>query len=194
MKRKRKTWFGLALGGLLLACCACMVWGASAYLSLMRLRVEVADAGRRVEAASHSRAALVANLSHGLRAFGCLGSPALNRLDQSARRAAEPLIAARVLTDPARYTDFRQAQLGLSSTLERLWPEVRREPGAGARVLAEDLESEIEDCSELLTGEMERLDRSIGAYRTAVERLPGSLVAGVAGLDGGEPLPRVLQQ
>ena len=61
-------------------------------------------------------------------------------------------------------------------------------------MLAEDLESEIEDCSELLIDEMERLDRSIGAYRTAVERFPGSLVAGVAGLDGGEPLPRVLQQ
>jgi hypothetical protein len=167
---------------LLLFAVAGTVWGVVAYIGLVRLQVEVADACSRVEADSRSRAELVANMIHGSSALG-LAPDRLARLSGAMLRADVPLPSVHVLQEPERYRDFLSGQKGLSQELADLWPALSGDAGPGSRVLVEDFADDLERASALLANELQRLDRSIAAYHSAVGTFPRSLVAAIANVE-----------
>jgi LemA protein len=170
------------------------VWGFASYVGFVRLQVDLAYAGSRVDAAGRSRARLVGNLVEGCGTFAILASDSLARLDAAAVRAARPLTAAGIIDDPERYEDFRAAQANLSDALAEVWSGLQNRSDSEVRLIVEDFDSRLRRTAVELDEDLARLDASIEAYQVAVGRFPGSFVAGIAGFDVRTPIEGVLSQ
>jgi hypothetical protein len=190
--KRVRSWATLALGSALALAVGCVAWAAVVYVSFLRLEVELSDACSRVDAVSRFRTRLAGHLVEDSGAFASGLHPAvLQRLETAVHRA-ERLHAAALLDDPALYAEFVAAQADLTAALGEVRSELRAADDPGARLLVEDLDLQFDGRAAALAEGLGRLDASFAAYRAAVDRFPGSLVAGVAGLEGPAPLEGVL--
>jgi hypothetical protein len=186
-RRTRYRW-PLALAGVALAGITGVAWGMAVYIGLVRLQVRAMDVGSRVEAASRARAELAANVIHTADAFACLAPDRLTALREATDRATRARIAPRLLDEPEPHREILLAHEDLTSVLEEFWPTLRATRGAGAHVLAEDLETRLESARLAIVECLSELEGSIDAYEAATSRFPGSVVASVATGNSGAVL------
>jgi len=164
----------------------------ASYVGLLRLEVRVTDASDRVEAASRSRAELVANVIHASTAFDCFAAERLAKLRGAAERAGQTHLAPRILEEPALYREFLLAQDELTQAVGEFWTSLQSQGDEGALVLVEDLRGSVEEVENLLLEQLAELDRSIDTYHARSGRFPRSVIAAmVAGKESAVARPRV---
>lgn len=150
-------------------------WVGASYLTLVRRQVAIADACERVEAASRQRLALVANLLGELDAVGG-GRAAVEELVRARDAVATRRLDPQRVWDGEVYRAYLEAQARLGRALESARVALHDAARGPSRETWRGLDTQ-------LSRQLERLELDRAACRAAVRSFPGSVLAGIAGLD-----------
>jgi hypothetical protein len=158
-----------------------VVGAGVSWLGLVRRQVVLADACERVEAASRQRLALLQNLLADLDAAS--GSPAalVDELVAAERAVSTTRLDPERIWDEELYRAHVEAQAQLGRAIERVRASLDGSGPSAAMWRGLD---------EQLSRQLARLDVGRAACRAAVSRFPGSLLAGIAGLEPAQAAAR----
>jgi hypothetical protein len=159
-------------------------WAASAYVTLVRLHVGVVDACDRVEAAGHAQLALVDNLLLFADASDSRERGGLNAVRQARERAGRVAFVPMMPDEAAQFAEFRVAHAELAAAIETLRLSGDGFGTAVAREAVDDLAPDLRRAQARLLSDLDSVDRTVQAYRSAASRFPGSLVAVYAKAEG----------
>jgi LemA protein len=158
-----------------------VMWGAGIYNSLVSLDEGLTSAWSQVENQYQRRSDLIPNLVATVKGYAAQEREVLEGVTEARARVGQLTVTKEVLEDPAAFARFQEAQDAFSSAISRLlvvtenYPELR----SNQNFLA--LQDQLEGTENRIAVARKTFNESVQAYNTTIRRLPGSLVAMVAG-------------
>jgi len=176
------------VGALILLLIICGGYYVSTRNNLVTLDESVKAQWGQVENDYQRRFDLIPNLVSTVQGYASHERETLEAVTQaraSVGRAQAPSgppgTAGDITSNPQAFSQFDQAQQGLSSALSRLLVVVERYPDLKANQNFLDLQSQLEGTENRITVERHRYNEVAQKYNTAIRRFPASIVASMSG-------------
>jgi len=151
-------------------------WVVGEYNRLVAEEEGVTTAWAQVETSYQRRADLIPNLVATVKGAAEFEQETLNQVIAARSQATQVGIEAtpELLSDPAAFARFQQAQDGLSSALSRLLVVVERYPELKAVAAYQDLMVQLEGTENRINVERSRYNEAARAFNTRIRRIPTS--------------------
>ena len=153
------------------------------YNTLVRLDQAAQAQWAQVENVYQRRADLVPNLVETVKGASNFEKDTLTAVTEARAKVGQvtPGAMQKIVTDPAAFQRFQQAQDGLSSALSRLMVVAERYPELKATQNFRDLQVQLEGTENRITVERMRFNETAQAFNTQRESFPTVLIAGFFG-------------
>ncbi|RMG43450.1 MAG: LemA family protein [Acidobacteria bacterium] len=170
------------------------------YNRFVSLDEKVGEAWAQVENVYQRRMDLVPNLVETVKGVANFEKETYLAVAEARAKAGQVTLSKELLSDPAAFAKFEQAQGELSTALSRLLVTVERYPELKANENFRDLQSQLEGTENRIAVERRRFNQAVREYNTAIRRFPGRLIASLFGFEekpyfkaaeGAEKAPQV---
>jgi len=155
----------------------------SPYNTLVRLDQAAQAQWGQVENVYQRRADLVPSLVETVKGASNFEKDTLTAVTEARAKVGQvtPGAMQNIVSDPAAFQRFQQAQDGLSSALSRLMVVAERYPELKATQNFRDLQVQLEGTENRITVERMRFNEAAQAFNTQRESFPTVLIAGFFG-------------
>jgi LemA protein len=135
----------------------------------------------QVENQYQRRADLIPNLVATVKGYASHESEVFERVTASRAQVGSLRISQEMLSNPAEFQQFQQAQGALTSALSRLLVVAENYPDLKANQNFLDLQSQLEGTENRIGVARMRFNESAQTYNTRIKQFPANLVAGFFG-------------
>jgi len=149
----------------------------STYNDIVSREQEVNQQWAQVENVYQRRADLIPNLVATVKGYAAHESEVLETVTASRAQVGSVQVTKDILSNPAEFQKFEQAQAGLKSALSRLMLVVEKYPDLKANQNFLELQSQLEGSENRIAVERQRFNQSAQAYNTRIKQFPAVLVA-----------------
>ena len=169
-------------GGLLVAVLAIAGLLVGTYNSLVAKREGVAAAFSEIDNQYKRRNDLVPQLVETVKGAAGFEQSTLESVTEARASVGRAQLPAQVPTDPAELQAYIAAQQGLGSALSRLLVVAEAYPDLKASAAFRDLQSQLEGTENRIAVARRDYIDAVKVYNTAIQKIPGSFVAGFGGM------------
>ncbi len=157
--------------------------GVGQYNQLVASEQGVEEAWAQVQNVYQRRADLVPNLVETVKGSANFEQETLTAVVEARSRVGQISSAAtqEILNDPAKFSQFQQAQDGLSSALSRLLVVVEQYPELRSTVAFRDLMTQLEGTENRITVERKRFNEVAQGFNTRLLKFPTNLLVRILG-------------
>lgn len=159
-----------------------VIWGVSAYNSMVGRQENVNTAWSQVENQYQRRADLIPNLVNTVRGYAAHERSTLEAVVQARSQATQITIDPQNLT-PEALQQYQQVQGNLSSALGRLLAVAENYPDLKANQNFLELQAQLEGTENRIAVERRRFNEAAQDYNSYIRRFPRNLFAGMFGFD-----------
>jgi len=159
-----------------------VIWGVSAYNSMVGRQENVNTAWSQVENQYQRRADLIPNLVNTVRGYAAHERSTLEAVVQARSQATQITIDPQNLT-PEALQQYQQVQGNLSSALGRLLAVAESYPDLKANQNFLELQAQLEGTENRIAVERRRFNEAAQDYNSYIRRFPRNLFAGMFGFD-----------
>jgi len=169
------------LGAFAAVLVAVALWAVGSYNGIVGRNEAVSTAWSQVENQYQRRADLVPNLVETVKGSSTFEKDTLLAVVEARAKVGQTTVGKEVLSDPAAFKKFEDAQAGLSSALSRLMVVVEKYPELKSTQAFRDLQVQLEGTENRVAVARMDFNGAAQAYNTAIKTFPGVLVAGFGG-------------
>ena len=169
-------------GGLLLALLAVGAMLVGTYNGLVTRKQKVSAAWSEIDNQYKRRFDLVPQLVETVKGAANFEKSTLDSVTEARASVGRAQLPANVPTDPAQLQAYIAAQQGLGSALGRLLVVAEAYPDLKASANFRDLQSQLEGTENRIAVARTDYIEVVNDYNTAIQKVPGNLVAGFAGM------------
>ena len=171
----------IALGSLLGVVLLLGLWYMGVYNGFVAKQEAVNGAWAQVQNVYQRRADLVPNLVETVKGAAGFEKSTLQAVVDARSRVGSFTVDKSILNDPAQFKKFEAAQGQLGGALSRLMVVSENYPKLQATESFRDLQVQLEGTENRITVERRSFNETVQAFNTAIRRMPGSIIAGMAG-------------
>lgn len=172
MKKANKTLL-IVVGVLVLLVIAVLAWGISANNRFVTMRANIEQSQADVETVLQRRADLIPNLVNTVKGYAAHEEELYTALADARASYA----------NAGTFEDKLEANDEISSALSRLLVIVENYPELKASQNFTDLQTQLEGTENRIAIARQNYSDAVGEYNAAIQRFPGSLIAGMFGFD-----------
>lgn len=165
----------LGCGALLVLGLIVGMWAVGMYNGLVSGDEKVNEAWAQVENVYQRRADLIPNLVETVKGSAGFEQTTLQNIVDARARVGQVSADSSILSDPAKFAQFEQAQGQLGSALSRLLVVVENYPDLKSTTAFRDLMSQLEGTENRITVERRRFNEVARDWNIQVKRFPTSL-------------------
>lgn len=158
-----------------------VMWGIGAYNNFVALDQGVTGAWSQVENQYQRRVDLIPNLVSTVKGFAAQEREVLTGVVEARAKATSIQVTKEVLEDPAAFSKFQSAQDQFGSAISRLLAVAENYPVLRSNESFLSLQNELAGTENRIAVERRRYNEVVQTYNTARLRVPGVLIANVAG-------------
>jgi LemA protein len=176
-----RSWVGLAIVVVIIL--AIVAWVAGTYNNLVALDQAVQSQWGTVESVYQRRADLIPNLVATVKGVANFEKSTYVDVANARAKVGQVTVSAgpNALSNPSAFSQFEQAQGGLSSALARLLAVVENYPELKANQNFLDLQAQLEGTENRIAVERRRYNELAQAFDTTRQSFPTVLIAGLFG-------------
>lgn len=154
------------------------LWWVATYNGLVNKREAVNGAWADVQSVYQRRADLVPNLVETVKGAAGFEKSTLTAVTEARAKVGTMQVDSKVLNNPEQFHKFEQAQGELGRALNRLMVVSENYPNLKASENFRDLQSQLEGTENRINVARRDFNGRAQEYNAAIQRFPGSLVAG----------------
>lgn len=176
-----RSWVGLAI--VVVVIIAIVAWVAGTYNNLVAQDQAVQSQWGTVESVYQRRADLIPNLVATVKGVANFEKSTYIGVANARAKVGQVTVNAgqNALSNPAAFSQFEQAQAGLSSALSRLLAVVENYPELKANQNFLDLQAQLEGTENRIAVERRRYNEMAQAFNTTRQSFPTVVIAGLFG-------------
>jgi LemA protein len=201
MNKKVAMGCGVVAGAVVLIVIILVIYGISAYNSMVTLDESVKEKWSQVENVYQRRMDLIPNLVETVKGYAAHEQETFQAVTEARAKVGGMVnIGAEALKNPALFQQFQQAQASLTSALQRLMVVVERYPDLKANQNFLSLQDQLEGTENRITVERQRFNEAARAFNTFIKKFPKVIFARMFGFNekpyfqaqtGAETAPKV---
>jgi len=177
MSRGLKITLGV-VGAFVLVVAIFISWAVASYNNIVNANQAVTAGWSQVENQYQRRYDLIPNLVETVKGYAKHEKEVLLGVTEARASVGSLKVTPDVLRDPKAFSQFQQAQDGLSSALQRLLVVTENYPQLKANENFLALQSQLEGTENRIAVERRRFNLAVQAYNTMILQFPGSIIAG----------------
>ncbi|MCD4651413.1 MAG: LemA family protein [Candidatus Cloacimonetes bacterium] len=176
-------------------------WLKGTYNKMVELDETVKKSWSQVENVYQRRMDLIPNLVNTVKGYAAHEQETFTMVTEARAKAGGMVnITGDVLTDPALFQKYQQAQSGLASALQRLMVIQERYPDLKANQGFRDLQSQLEGTENRISVERRRFNETAQVYNIYIKKFPTNLLANIfnfkeklyfSSVEGADVVPEV---
>jgi LemA protein len=128
-----------------------------------------------VEAAYQRRNDLIPNLVEVVKAYAKHERETLTAVTEARAKVGSMQVPKNIIDDPKAFSQFQEAQSGMSSALSRLMLVVERYPDLKANQNFQDLQHQLEGTENRINVARTRYNKAVEVFNTSIRIFPNSL-------------------
>src|SRR5512136_3090019 len=128
-----------------------------------------------VESAYQRRADLIPNLVTVVKAYAKHEKETLTAVTEARAKVGSMQVPKNIIDDPKAFSQFQEAQAGMSSALSRLMLVVERYPDLKANQNFQDLQHQLEGTENRINVARTRYNKAVEVFNTSIRIFPNSL-------------------
>ena len=168
--RKRPVLLKLVLPAFILA-----TLSGCGYNTMQKNEEAVKAAWGDVEAAYQRRNDLIPNLVEVVKAYAKHERETLTAVTEARAKVGAMQVPKNILDDPKAFSQFQEAQAGMSGALSRLMLVVERYPDLKANQNFQDLQHQLEGTENRINVARTRYNKAVEVFNTSIRTFPNSL-------------------
>ncbi|HUL30090.1 MAG TPA: LemA family protein [Thermodesulfobacteriota bacterium] len=168
--RKRSVLLRVVLSGLIL-----VALSGCGYNTMQKNEEAVKAAWGDVEAAYQRRNDLIPNLVEVVKAYAKHERETLTAVTEARAKVGSMQVPKNIIDDPKAFSQFQEAQAGMSSALSRLMVVVERYPDLKANQNFRDLQHQLEGTENRINVARTRFNKAVEVFNTSIRIFPNSL-------------------
>jgi len=172
---------GIVLGVLAAFVVLIGLWFMGTYNGFVGRREAVNSAWAQVQNVYQRRADLVPNLVETVKGAANFEKSTMQAVVEARSRVGSFTVDKSVLNDPEQFKKFDAAQGQLGGALSRLMVVMEKYPDLKATANFRDLQVQLEGTENRIGVERRGFNEAAQDYNTAVQRMPGAIIAGMFG-------------
>jgi len=145
------------------------------YNTMQKNEEAVKAAWGDVEAAYQRRSDLIPNLVEVVKAYAKHERETLTAVTEARAKVGSMQVPKNILDDPKAFSQFQEAQAGMSSALSRLMLVVERYPDLKANQNFQDLQHQLEGTENRINVARTRYNKAVEVFNTSIRVFPNSL-------------------
>lgn len=168
--RKRSVLLRVVLSGLIL-----VALSGCGYNTMQKNEEAVKAAWGDVEATYQRRNDLIPNLVEVVKAYAKHERETLTAVTEARARVGALQVPKNIIDNPKAFSQFQEAQAGMSSALSRLMVVVERYPDLKANQNFQDLQHQLEGTENRINVARVRYNKAVEVFNTSIRVFPNSL-------------------
>jgi LemA protein len=145
------------------------------YNTMQKNEEAVKAAWGDVEAAYQRRNDLIPNLVEVVKAYAKHERETLTAVTEARAKVGSVQVPKNIIDDPKAFSQFQEAQAGMSSALSRLMLVVERYPDLKANQNFQDLQHQLEGTENRINVARTRYNKAVEVFNTSIRIFPNSL-------------------
>jgi len=145
------------------------------YNTMQKNEEAVKAAWGDVEAAYQRRSDLIPNLVEVVKAYAKHERETLTAVTEARAKVGAMQVSKNIIEDPKAFSQFQEAQAGMSGALSRLMVVVERYPDLKANQNFQDLQHQLEGTENRINVARTRYNRAVEVFNTSIRVFPNSL-------------------
>ena len=145
------------------------------YNTMQKNEEAVKAAWGDVEATYQRRNDLIPNLVEVVKAYAKHERETLTAVTEARAKVGSMQVPKNIIDDPKAFSQFQEAQAGMSSALSRLMVVVERYPNLKANQNFQDLQHQLEGTENRINVARTRYNRAVEVFNTSIRVFPNSL-------------------
>jgi len=145
------------------------------YNTMQKNEESVKAAWGDVEAAYQRRNDLIPNLVEVVKGYAKHERETLTAVTEARAKVGSVQVPKNILDDPKAFSQFQEAQAGMSSALSRLMLIVERYPDLKANQNFQDLQHQLEGTENRINVARTRYNKAVEIFNTSIRVFPNSL-------------------
>jgi len=152
-----------------------VVLSGCGYNTMQKNEEAVKAAWGDVEAAYQRRNDLIPNLVEVVKAYAKHERETLTAVTEARAKVGAMQVPKNIIDDPQAFSQFQEAQAGMSSALSRLMLVVERYPDLKANQNFQDLQHQLEGTENRINVARTRYNKAVEVFNTSIRVFPNSL-------------------
>jgi len=152
-----------------------VVLSGCGYNTMQKNEEAVKAAWGDVEAAYQRRNDLIPNLVEVVKAYAKHERETLTAVTEARAKVGAMQVPKNIIDDPQAFSQFQEAQAGMSSALSRLMVVVERYPDLKANQNFQDLQHQLEGTENRINVARTRYNKAVEVFNTSIRVFPNSL-------------------
>ncbi len=128
-----------------------------------------------VEAAYQRRNDLIPNLVEVVKAYASHERETLTAVTEARAKVGSVPVSKNIIEDPKAFSQFQEAQAGMTSALSRLMVVVERYPDLKANQNFQDLQHQLEGTENRINVARTRYNKAVEVFNTSIRVFPNNL-------------------
>jgi LemA protein len=145
------------------------------YNTMQKNEEAVKAAWGDVEASYQRRNDLIPNLVEVVKAYAKHESETLTAVTEARAKVGTVQVPKNIIDDPKAFSQFQEAQAGMTSALSRLMLVVERYPDLKANQNFQDLQHQLEGTENRINVARTRYNRAVEVFNTTIRVFPNNL-------------------
>ncbi len=145
------------------------------YNTMQKNEEAVKAAWGDVEAAYQRRNDLIPNLVEVVKGYAKHERETLTAVTEARAKVGSLQVPKNIIDDPKAFSQFQEAQAGMSSVLSRLMVVVERYPDLKANQNFQDLQHQLEGTENRINVARTRYNKAVEVFNTSIRTFPNSL-------------------
>jgi LemA protein len=145
------------------------------YNTMQKNEEAVKAAWGDVEASYQRRNDLIPNLVEVVKAYAKHESETLTAVTEARAKVGTVQVPKNIIDDPKAFSQFQEAQAGMTSALSRLMLVVERYPDLKANQNFQDLQHQLEGTENRINVARTRYNRAVEVFNTSIRVFPNNL-------------------
>jgi LemA protein len=166
---------GLLLVKLVLPAFILVTISGCGYNTMQKNEEAVKAAWGDVEATYQRRNDLIPNLVEVVKAYAKHERETLTAVTEARAKVSSIQVSKDIINDPKAFSQFQEAQAGMSSALARLMVVVERYPDLKANQNFQDLQHQLEGTENRINVARTRYNKAVEVFNTSIRIFPNSL-------------------
>ena len=168
--RKGSFFIKMVLSAFILA-----AFSGCGYNTMQKNEEAVKAAWGDVEATYQRRNDLIPNLVEVVKAYAKHERETLTAVTEARAKVSSIQVSKDIINDPKAFSQFQEAQAGMSSALARLMVVVERYPDLKANQNFQDLQHQLEGTENRINVARTRYNKAVEVFNTSIRIFPNSL-------------------
>jgi LemA protein len=168
--RKGSLWFALVLNVFIV-----VALSGCGYNTMQKNEEAVKAAWGDVEAAYQRRNDLIPNLVEVVKAYAKHERETLTAVTEARAKVGALQVPKNIIDNPKAFSQFQEAQAGMSSALSRLMVVVERYPQLKANQNFQDLQHQLEGTENRINVARTRYNKAVEVFNISIRIFPNSL-------------------